>query len=108
MTGGMQMQYAAVDRGLAVIDDAAERLATDRARIDDRVDGFLRSGWRGAAADAFDAAWLEWVAAADDVRHGLVSMGELLRAVRHDFAVEDDTTATRLGEVAGRVVQRLG
>lgn len=108
MPGDMQMQYAAVDRGRAAVADAVERLEADRRRIDAEVDGLLRSGWRGPAATAFDRAWSDWLAAAHDVRRGLAAMGELMTAVRQDFARRDEDTAGQLEDVAGRIVQRLG
>ena len=82
------------------------RAALDR--VDREVDGFLDTGWSGAAAVSFDQGWDAWRVAAQDVLDGLVAMGQLLEAAQQDFMVADVASQTRLDKIAHRIVERLG
>lgn len=104
----MLMIHEAFARGRADVLAAAERLADDRDRVDRRVSGFLGSGWTGAAADAFDAAWQDWLTAATEVRRGLDAMGELLDVVQRDFVGRDTRSQAALDSISARLVARLG
>ncbi|MGN0063912.1 MAG: WXG100 family type VII secretion target [Nocardioides sp.] len=86
----------------------AGRLSDDRAKADQRVSAFLGSGWTGVAADRFADAWEDWKVAADQVRDGLTSMSELVRAVHDDLVRQDDASQARVDAVSARIVDRLG
>lgn len=102
------LTHAAFAKAKSDVQLGSERLKKDRDSIDERVSGFLGSGWTGVAADSFVEGWEEWKAAAGDVLQGLVSMGELLDAVHQDFIQADDSSQNSLDQVSARVIDRLG
>ena len=104
----MQLILDAFDKGLGDVRAASDRLGTDRLAIDQRVRGFLGSGWTGVAADSFVDAWDAWLAAAVDVEEGLVAMSELLVATRADFITQDEASQQALDAVSARIIERLG
>lgn len=99
---------AAFAQAIRDVQDAASRLHRDRDRIDERVSGYLGSGWTGVAADSFGEAWAEWKTGATDVLEGLVAMGELLDATQKDFIQQDDASEQAMNQIAARIVDRLG
>jgi WXG100 family type VII secretion target len=86
----------------------AGQLRAARDRVDREVDGFLDTGWTGAAASSFGQGWDAWRVAAQDVLDGLVAMGQLLDAAHQDFVVSDAGSQARLDQIAQRIVERLG
>ena len=104
----VNVTHAAFTGAIRDVRDAASRLRRDRDRINDRVSGYLGSGWTGIAADSFVEAWAEWKAGATDVLEGLVAMGELLDATHKDFIQQDDASEEAMNQVAARIVDRLG
>lgn len=92
------------DKGIDDVRNGADRLNTDKARIDQVVRGFLQSGWTGVAAESFMDAWDEWKTAADDVHQALTSMGELLLVTRDDFIQQDDASQQRSDATAARIL----
>jgi WXG100 family type VII secretion target len=104
----LSLDHTPYDRCRAAVAAASDRLAADRRRIDARVTGFLAAGWRGGAATSFAAAWDDWSAAADEVRHGLASMAALLEAVHRDVDAQDAAAAASLAPVSARLTERLG
>lgn len=104
----MQMILDAFDKGLGDVRAASDRLGTDRRAIDQRVRGFLGSGWTGVAADSFVDAWGDWLTAAVDVEEGLVAMSELLVAARRDFVAQDEASQQALDAISTRIIERLG
>lgn len=75
-----------VGSAVDVLDEACRRSAADVERL-------LDGGWRGAAADAFAAAWAEWLAGAGEVRAALASIGDGIE-VSHRLADAADTATT--------------
>lgn len=104
----VQLTYASFDKGIGDVRAACDLLETDVASIDKRVRGFVDSGWKGLAADAFVESWDEWKAAADDVQEALVGMGELLGAALRDFTAQDDASQASLDALSARLIDRLG
>lgn len=104
----INLTHAAFAKAKSDVQVGAERLQKDRDTIDQRVTGFLGSGWTGSAADSFVTAWGDWKAAADDVLQGLTSMGELLDAAHRDFVQSDDSSQQALDRVSARLVERMG
>ncbi len=90
------------------VQTGAGQLRASRDRVDREVDGFLDTGWSGAAAISFGQGWEAWRIAAQDVLDGLVAMGQLLDAAQQDFQVADVASQTRLDQIAQRIVERLG
>jgi WXG100 family type VII secretion target len=104
----VNLTHAAFTEAIRDVQDAASRLHRDRDRIDDRVSGYLGSGWTGVAADSFVEAWAEWKTGATDVLEGLVAMGELLGATHQDFTQQDDASEQAMNQIAARIIDRLG
>ena len=104
----VNLTHAAFAQAIRDVQDAASRLHRDRDRIDERVSGYLGSGWTGVAADSFGEAWAEWKTGATDVLEGLVAMGELLNATQKDFIQQDDASEQAMKQIAARIVDRLG
>lgn len=104
----INLTHVAFDKAKADVAAAAERLQHDRSAIDQRVTGFLGSGWTGAAADSFDRAWDDWRDAARDVLSGLRAMRELLDAAHRDYATADHSSQQQLDQLSARLIERLG
>ncbi len=100
--------HGAFAQAIGDVRDGAGRLRHDRDRIDDRVSGYLGSGWTGVAAESFVEAWSEWRAGSSDVLEGLVAMGELLEATHRDFVEADEASEQSMNRVAARIIERLG
>ena len=81
----------------------ADAMAERRREIERDVDRLLAS-WRGAAADRFAEAWLEWRDGADGVIAGLAASAEALVATRDDLAAAD----ARIADSGARLRGRLG
>ena len=104
----VNVMHGAFAQAISDVQEAAGRLHHDRDRIDDRVSGYLGSGWTGIAADSFIEAWAEWKVGATDVLEGLVAMGELLEATHKDFLQQDEASEQAMNRIAARIVDRLG
>ena len=104
----INLQDEAFDRGRGDVREAAHRLRTARDKADQRVTGFVRSGWQGVAAEAFLAAWDDWRVGATDVERGLVAMAGLLDVTQRDLHTQDAASQADLDAVAARIVERLG
>jgi len=85
------------------IGSRADAMSQRRREIERDVDRLLTS-WRGAAADRFAEAWLEWRDGADGVIAGLAARGESLAATRDDLAETD----ARIADSGARLRGRLG
>lgn len=104
----LHLDHAPYDRCRTAVAAAADRLALDRDRADQRVTGLLDGGWQGRAAGSFAAAWDDWTVAADRVRDGLAAMATLLDAVHRDVVAQDDGSREALDRVSARLADRLG
>lgn len=104
----VQVIHQAFTRGIDHVQAASERLERDRARIDDRVSGFLAAGWSGVAAEAFMEAWEDWKLAATDVRQGLDAMAQLMDAARRDLMDQDVASQQSLDAISAQIIDRLG
>lgn len=104
----LNLTHAAFARAIRDVQGAASRLHSDRDRIDERVSGYLGSGWTGVAAESFVEAWAEWKSGATDVLEGLVAMGELLDATQKDFIQQDDASEQAMTQIATHIIDRLG
>ena len=104
----MQMHHDAFGRGRADVAEASQALEQARRSIDQRVSGFLGSGWTGDAAEAFGDAWEQWLTGAADVKEGLDAMAALLEATQRDWVQQDEGSQHRLDVVSAHIVDRLG
>jgi WXG100 family type VII secretion target len=104
----IQVIHEAFRTAIHDVRTGAGQLRTARDRVDREVDGFLDTGWPGAAANSFGQGWDAWRVAAQDVHDGLVAMGQLLDAAHQDFVVADADSQARLDQIAQRIVDRLG
>jgi WXG100 family type VII secretion target len=82
------------------IGSRAEALSERRREIERDVDRLLAS-WRGAAADRFAEAWLEWRDGADGVIASLAARAESLAATRDDLAATDAGIAESAARLRG-------
>jgi WXG100 family type VII secretion target len=100
----IHLDQARFDLTLRTLRDGAERLAADRDRAAYDVDSLLRTGWSGRAADAFAAAWDDWLAGAREVLDSLDAMTGAMAATRADLQITDGgvaATGTSLRERLG-------
>lgn len=104
----VQVIHEAFARARSDVAEATARLERDCVRIDRRMSAFLGTGWTGIAAESFAEGWTDWTTGADDVREGLVSMGELLDAAHRDFVEADDSSQQKLDQLSTRLIDRLG
>ena len=79
----------------------AEAMSQRRREIERDVDRLLAS-WRGAAADRFAEAWLEWRDGADGVIVALASRAESLAASRDALGAPDNQVADSGARLRGR------
>jgi WXG100 family type VII secretion target len=80
----------------------ADAMSERRREIERDVDRLLAS-WRGAAADRFAEAWLEWRDAADGVITDLAARAEALVVTRDDLAATDARSADSGMRLRGRL-----
>lgn len=99
----IRLEHTDHDELLRRFDDAAGRLAEERDRAAHEVDSLLAAGWSGGAADAFQAAWLDWLAAACDVLTALQAMTTALATTRVDLVQTDDEVAASATGLLGRI-----
>jgi WXG100 family type VII secretion target len=104
----IQVIHQAFRAAIHDVHAGAGQLRAARNRVDREVDGFLDTGWSGAAAISFGQAWEAWRVAAQDVLDGLVAMGQLLDAAQQDLVMADVASQARLDQVAHRIIERLG
>jgi WXG100 family type VII secretion target len=86
-----------VRAAVTVLDETERRAARD-------VDRLLDGGWSGAAADAFGAAWHDWLAGAAEVRSALDSIAGSLTVVRRELVLADAGASA----ATDRIRERLG
>ena len=104
----IHLEHAAMRTAMADVTAAAERLADERSRADQRMSGLLGAGWTGMAAESFAEAWDDWLVAADQVKGGLDAMAQLLDAVHRDMSAQDEGSQRALDQISQRIVDRLG
>jgi WXG100 family type VII secretion target len=84
------------------IGSRAGAMSERRREIERDVDRLLAS-WRGAAADRFAEAWLEWRDGADGVIASLEARAESLTAARDDLMGTDAHVGDRSARLRGRL-----
>lgn len=104
----VQVIHEAFRKARAAVQAAEDELRGTRRSIDNRVRGYLGSGWTGPAADSFVPAWDDWCDGADDVLEGLTAMDQLLAATHADFRAQDEESQRRLDAISARIIDRLG
>jgi WXG100 family type VII secretion target len=104
----INLTHGAFDQAKRDVAAGVEKLRTDRDRIDERVSGFLGTGWVGSAADTFVDGWADWKVGADNVLQGLDAMGQLLDAAHRDFIASDEGSQASLDQLSSRLIDRLG
>jgi WXG100 family type VII secretion target len=100
----IHLDRARFDLTLEVLRDGAERLAADRDRAAHDVDSLLRAGWSGRAAEAFAAAWDDWLAGAREVLDSLEAITGAMAATQADLQCTD----TEVAAATRRLWERLG
>ena len=86
----INLAHAAFAQAIRDVQDAASRLHRDRDRIDERVSGYLGSGWTGIAADSCRNPGL---------RKSIARVGRLVRR---------GMTTTQVMRAVGQPFRRLG
>jgi WXG100 family type VII secretion target len=102
------LDHAAFDAALGDVRTAANELQEAHDRADRNVDGLLRGGWTGIAANSFAEAWADWRQAADGVLDELLTIRELLDAAHADLSGHDLDAQAALGHATTRLHDRLG
>lgn len=102
------LDHTAFDTGVRDVREARVALTQTRDAATGRVEGFLRGGWSGLAAESYAEAWGDWRAAADDVLAGLAALADLLDATHADLAARDHDSRSALELVSARLHERLG
>ena len=96
--------YAALRGAVGEVGSAVEALDETCRRSAAEVERLLDGGWQGAAADAFAAAWSEWLAGAAEVRGALASIGDGIAVSHRLAAASDAATTSDLAGLLSRVV----
>lgn len=104
----IHLVHAAMRTAINDVAYAGELLASERDKADQRMTGFIGSGWTGAAADSFAEAWEDWKSAADQVKAGLDATAQLLEATHRDLSTRDEHSRRALDQISQRIVDRLG
>jgi WXG100 family type VII secretion target len=84
----------------SVTDSIGVDLAAELAQLRAVVGDVLSGGWGGAAATAFDQAWLSWQAGADDMVSALGRLAELLADAGREYAARDAVSSELLRRAA--------
>jgi len=88
--------YAALRGAAGEVRSAVDVLDETCRRSADEVERLLDGGWRGAAADAFAAAWSEWLAGAAEVRVALATISDGIEESLRIAAAADTATTSDL------------
>lgn len=75
------------------LDDVADRIEARLTASRREIDDFLASGWTGAAASRFRAAFERWSVAADECEAGLRDLVAEIRAATEELAAAESTNA---------------
>jgi len=101
----IHLGYDAFDAARSQVDDAIAKLTEARLRTSRHVGHLMDGGWSGAAADAFDDAWHDWLAGEAQVREALEQIESALASTERDLIARDEDAVVRLATL-GQEVQR--
>lgn len=80
---------------------ACSDIAMARTRARGEVELLVGGAWTGRAADAFAAAWDDWVMASGRLERELTGIADVLVAVKHSLDVVDGSVASSLSADSG-------
>lgn len=92
----IRLGYDAMAHARAQLREAAAQLEEARTTAGRQVANLLDGGWVGAAADAFDEAWRDWLAGAAHVHEALEQIELALCATQRDLSARDEDNEARL------------
>ena len=97
--------YDAFAAARSQVSHAVVELAEAQSRTRHQVAHLMDGGWSGAAADAFDDAWHDWLAGEAQVREALEQIESALASTERDLIARDEDAVVRLATL-GQEVQR--
>ncbi len=107
MLGAMPIHlgYAAFAAARSQVNDAVVELTEAQSRTSRQVGHLLDGNWSGAAAEAFDDAWHDWLAGEAQVREALEQIACALSSTERDLAARDEDAVVHL-ETLSQAVRR--
>ena len=99
----IHLGYDAMALARARLREAAEQLEQARSAAGRQVERLMDGGWSGAAADAFDDAWRDWLRGAESVREALEQIELALCATQRDLTARDEDAEALLALLRGRI-----
>jgi WXG100 family type VII secretion target len=97
----IHLGYEAMTLARARLREAAEQLEEARSTAGRQVENLMDGGWGGAAADAFNDAWLDWLRGAAHVREALEQIELALCATQRDLTARDEDAEALLAQLRG-------
>lgn len=99
----IQLGYDAFAAARSQIKDAIAELTEARSRTSRQVGHLMDGGWSGAAADAFDDAWHDWLAGEAQLREALEQIQSALCSTERDLIARDEDAVARLATLSQEV-----
>lgn len=97
----LRVTAEAVTIAAAQVDDAAQTLQAEFARISAAFDEVVGSSWTGQAADGMRKDWTKWRDGFTDVTDGLRRESDALHTAAASYASTDGEGATALSQAMG-------
>jgi WXG100 family type VII secretion target len=99
----IHLGYAVFAAARSQIDDAIAELTEARSCSSRQVGHLMDGGWSGAAADAFDDAWHDWLDGEAQVRGALELIASALSSTERDLIARDEDAAVGLATLRREV-----
>lgn len=99
----IHLGYDAMALARARLREAAEQLEEARSTAARQVENLMDGGWSGAAADAFNDAWQDWLGGAGSVCDALEQIELALCATQRDLIARDEDAEGLLAPLHGRI-----
>ena len=99
----VHLGYDAFAAARSHVNDAIVELTEAQSRTSRQVGHLMGGGWSGAAAEAFDDAWHDWLAGAAQVREALEQIESALASTERDLTARDEDAVVRLATLSQAV-----
>jgi WXG100 family type VII secretion target len=100
----LALERQAAIRAQAEVMGMSDQVRAEGVRVSGQVRDLVGSGWSGAAAEQYAAAWDDWQRGSEQLLGALDALAELMGAVRTEIEEADDDSA----QAARVLVSRLG
>jgi WXG100 family type VII secretion target len=99
----LDADFAALQDASTLVDEIARTLATEKARMHERITLLVSEGWSGEAADQYRQAWADWVDGADKVLAALHAESTLIATHRVQLHASDQSTVQGMSSLLSRL-----